>query len=135
MDAVAVSYAAEVLPFGIDTAIVVPGAFTTGTNHFANAGAPADTDRAEAYDRRHQPLQDDLGRRLAALVPSDADVSEVAEAVARLVAMEHGTRPLRTHIDPSRDGSEVVSAVADRVRADFFRRIGLDSLLTAGSSL
>ncbi|MFE0878708.1 SDR family oxidoreductase [Streptomyces smyrnaeus] len=135
MDAVAVSYAAEVLPFGIDTAIVVPGAFTTGTNHFANAGAPADTDRAEAYDRRHQPLRDDLGRRLAALVPSDADVSEVAEAVARLVAMEHGTRPLRTHIDPSRDGSEVVSAVADRVRADFFRRIGLDSLLTAGSSL
>lgn len=135
MDAVAVSYAAEVLPFGIDTAIVVPGAFTTGTRHFANAGAPADTDRAELYDRRHRPLMDDLGKRLAVLVPSDADVAEVAEAVARLVAMEQGTRPLRTHIDPSRDGSEVVSAVADRVRADFFRRIGLDSLLTAGSSL
>ncbi|WNF01162.1 SDR family oxidoreductase [Streptomyces luomodiensis] len=135
MDALAVSYAAEVLPFGIDTAIVVPGAFTTGTNHFANAGAPADVDCAEAYDQRHRPLMDDLGKRLAALIPSDADVSEVAEAVARLVAMEHGTRPLRTHIDPSRDGSEVVSAVADRLRADFFRRIGLDNLLTAGSSL
>ncbi|MFI7245872.1 short-chain dehydrogenase/reductase [Streptomyces qinglanensis] len=46
-----------------------------------------------------------------------------------------GTRPLRTRTDPSRDGSEIVSAVADRVRADFFRRIGLDSLLTAGRSL
>jgi NAD(P)-dependent dehydrogenase (short-subunit alcohol dehydrogenase family) len=135
MDALAVSYAAEVLPFGIDTAIVVPGAFTTGTNHFANAGAPADAGRAEAYDQRHRPLMSDLGKRLAALIPSDADVTEVAEAVARLVAMQHGTRPLRTHIDPSRDGSEVVSAVADRIRADFFRRIGLDSLLTAGSSL
>ena len=135
LDALAVSYAAEVLPFGIDTAIVVPGAFTTGTNHFGNAGAPADADRAEAYDQRHQPLMSDLSKRLAALVPSDADVTEVAEAVARLVAMKHGTRPLRTHIDPSRDGSEVVSAVADRVRAEFFRRIGLDSLLTAGSSL
>jgi hypothetical protein len=100
MDALAVSYAAEVLPFGIDTAIVVPGAFTTGTNHFANAGAPADRDRAEAYDRRHRPLMDDLAKRLAALIPPDADVSDVAEAVARLVAMEHGTRPLRTHIDP-----------------------------------
>lgn len=135
MDALAVSYAAEVLPFGIDTAIVVPGAFTTGTNHFVNAGAPADADCAEAYDQRHRPLMGDLGKRLAALAPSDADVTEVAEAVARLVAMPHGTRPLRTHVDPSRDGSEVVSAVADRVRADFFRRIGLDSLLTAGSSL
>ncbi|MFE9195403.1 Rossmann-fold NAD(P)-binding domain-containing protein [Streptomyces albidoflavus] len=30
--------------------------------------------------------------------------------------------------------SGVVSAVADRVRADFLGRIGLDSLLTAGSS-
>ncbi|MEU9059803.1 SDR family oxidoreductase [Streptomyces sp. NPDC048430] len=135
MDALAVSYAAEVLPFGIDTAIVVPGAFTAGTNHFANAGAPADVDCAEAYDQRHRPLTDDLGKRLAALIPPDADVTEVAEAVARLVAMPPGTRPLRIHIDPSRDGSEVVSAVADRARADFFRRIGLDSLLTAGSSL
>ncbi|MFF9556647.1 SDR family NAD(P)-dependent oxidoreductase [Streptomyces albus] len=135
MDALAVSYAAEVLPFGIDTAIVVPGAFTTGTNHFTNAGAPADGGRAEAYERRHHPLLDELGERLAALVPAHAEVAEVAEAVVRLVAMEHGTRPLRTHTDPSRDGSEVVSAVADRVRADFFRRIGLDSLLTAGSSL
>ncbi|MEU5718544.1 SDR family NAD(P)-dependent oxidoreductase [Streptomyces sp. NPDC020403] len=135
MDALAVSYAAEVLPFGIDTAIVVPGAFTTGTSHFTNAGAPADADRAEIYERRHRPLMGDLSKRLGALVPSDADVTDVAEAVVHLVAMAHGTRPLRTHIDPSRDGSEVVSAVADRVRADFFRRLGLDSLLTAGSSL
>ncbi|MET9134642.1 SDR family NAD(P)-dependent oxidoreductase [Streptomyces antibioticus] len=136
MDALAVSCAAEVLPFGIDTAIVVPGAFTTGTDHFANAGAPADAECAEVYDQRHRPLRGDLGKRLAAaLIPPDADVTEVAEAVARLVAMTHGTRPLRTHMDPSRDGTEVVSAVADRLRADFFRRIGLDSLLTAGSSL
>ncbi|MDX3572112.1 hypothetical protein PV648_22925 [Streptomyces sp. ID05-47C] len=77
----------------------------------------------------------DLGKRLAALTPADADVAEVAEAVVSLVATPHGTRPLHTHIDPSRDGSEVVCAVADRLRADFFRRIGLDSLLTAGSSL
>ncbi|MER6077045.1 hypothetical protein [Streptomyces sp. NPDC001833] len=78
---------------------------------------------------------DDLGKGLAALILPDADGAEVAEAVARLVAMPHGTQPLRSHIDPSRDGSEVVSAVAHRVRVDFFRRIGLDSLLTAGSSL
>lgn len=31
----------------------------------------------------------DLGKRLAALIPSDTDVTEVAEAVARLVAMKH----------------------------------------------
>ncbi len=35
----------------------------------------------------------------------------------------------------SRDGSEVLSAAADRNRAGFFHRTGLDSLLTAGTSL
>ena len=48
--------------------------------------------------------------------------------------MAYGTRRLCTPIDPSRDGSDVVSASAHRVRVDFFRRIGLDGLLTAGIS-
>ncbi|SOE06966.1 SDR family NAD(P)-dependent oxidoreductase [Streptomyces sp. Ag109_G2-15] len=135
LDALAVSYAAELVRFGIDTAIVVPGAFTSGTNHFAHAGTPADTGRAAAYDERYGTLLAGLDQRLGALVPPDADVAEVAEAVVRLVDLPAGRRPLRTHVDPSRDGSEVVSAVADRIRVDFFRRAGLEDLLTAGSSL
>ncbi|WP_316761454.1 SDR family NAD(P)-dependent oxidoreductase [Streptomyces herbicida] len=135
MDALAVSYAAEVLRFGVDTAIVVPGAFTFGTHHFLHAGAPADTERAAAYQERYGALLAGLDERLAALIPPQADASQVADAVVHLVGLPAGTRPLRTHTDPSRDGSEVVSAVADRVRAEFFRRAGLDDLLTAGSSL
>jgi NAD(P)-dependent dehydrogenase (short-subunit alcohol dehydrogenase family) len=50
MDAFAVSYAAELARFGIETTIVVPGSFTSGTNHFANAGQPADEERAAEYD-------------------------------------------------------------------------------------
>ncbi|MGW2255658.1 hypothetical protein ACWCXH_36695 [Kitasatospora sp. NPDC001660] len=37
--------------------------------------------------------------------------------------------------DSGRDGSEVVSAVYDRVRAEFFHRIGIDELLTPRASL
>jgi hypothetical protein len=33
------------------------------------------------------------------------------------------------HIDPSQDGAEIVNGVADRVRAEMFRRIGLEDLL------
>ncbi|WP_216329288.1 SDR family NAD(P)-dependent oxidoreductase [Deinococcus aestuarii] len=40
MDALAVSYAAELARFGIETSIVVPGSFTSGTHHFASAGTP-----------------------------------------------------------------------------------------------
>ena len=35
MDALAVQYARELSRWGIETAIVVPGTFTRGTNHFA----------------------------------------------------------------------------------------------------
>ena len=46
MDSLAVSYAAELTRWGIETSIVVPGAFTKGTNHFAHSGSPADEARA-----------------------------------------------------------------------------------------
>ena len=51
MDALAVSYAAELNRWGIETSILVPGAFTSGTNHFAHAGVPADKARKAEYER------------------------------------------------------------------------------------
>lgn len=134
MDALAVSYAAEIIRFGVETAIVVPGAFPGGTNHFAHAGGPADAARSAAYDRRYGNDIADLAPRLSALMPPAADVAEVARAVTGIVDQPAGTRPFRTHIDPSRDGSDVVSTVADRIRAEFLGRVGLADLLTPGSS-
>jgi NAD(P)-dependent dehydrogenase (short-subunit alcohol dehydrogenase family) len=135
MDALAESYAAELIRFGIDTTIVVPGAFTSGTNHFANAGGPADTDTATEYDDQYGALREELTGRLAAIVPADADVQDVADEIARVVGLPAGARPFRTHVDPSRDGSEVVSAVADRIRAEFYHRVGIEDLLSSHAAL
>jgi NAD(P)-dependent dehydrogenase (short-subunit alcohol dehydrogenase family) len=135
MDALAVSYAGELIRFGIETSIVVPGSYTSGTSHFANAGRPADGYRAEAYDQRYGELMAGVDGRLAQLMPQDARVDAVADEIARIVDLPAGTRPFRTHVDPTHDGSEVVSAVADRIRVEFFRRVGLEDLLTAESSL
>jgi hypothetical protein len=66
---------------------------------------------------------------MSTLEPPDADASEVAKAIARVVDMRFGERPFRVHIDPSQDGAEVVNGVADRVRAELLRRIGLADLL------
>ncbi len=130
MDAVAVSYAAEVARFGIETAIIVPGAFTSGTNHFPNSGRPADQATVAAYETRYAGLMEQVSERLAAIAPPDSDVSAVADAVVEVVGMPDGTRPFRTHVDPANDGAEEVSAVADRVRVEFLERIGLGDLLT-----
>lgn len=130
MDALAQSYAVELARFGIETTIVVPGAFTKGTSHFAHAGHPADAARAEAYwCGPYAGLDREILERLARLEPPDADVEAVARSIAALVALPHGQRPFRVHIDPSDDGSEVVNAVADRVRAQFYERIGFTDLL------
>ncbi|WP_405150890.1 SDR family oxidoreductase [Sphaerisporangium sp. NBC_01403] len=129
MDSLAVSYAAEVARFGIETTIIVPGSFTHGTNHFARSGRPADTATVEAYEERYAGLMEQVSERLAALAPADADVSSVAEAVVRVVGAPHGTRPFRVHIDPAGDGAEEVSEVADRIRAEFLNRISLEDLL------
>jgi NAD(P)-dependent dehydrogenase (short-subunit alcohol dehydrogenase family) len=135
LDAIAVSYAGELIRFGIDTSIIVPGAYTRGTSHFAHAGRPADTDRAKAYDDEYSALMETVNQRLDALLPEDADAADIARAIAAVVDMPAGQRPFRVHIDPSKDGCEVAAAVADRIRADFYHRIGLDSLLTTRSSL
>jgi hypothetical protein len=129
MDALAVSYAAELARFGIETTIVVPGAFTSGTNHFATGGHPAEQAVLPAYEERYAGLMDQVAQRLAALAPADAPASLVADAIVEVVDTPSGERPFRVHVDPANDGSEEVSRVADRIRAEFLTRIGLDDLL------
>ena len=129
MDALAVSYAAELARFGIESTIVVPGAFTHGTNHFANSDRPADQQTVTAYDELYPGLMEQVSKRLAELAPANADVAEVATAIVQTVDMEHGTRPFRVHIDPADDGAAVVNAVADRIRVEFLTRIGLEDVL------
>jgi NAD(P)-dependent dehydrogenase (short-subunit alcohol dehydrogenase family) len=129
MDALAVSYAAELARFGIETSIIVPGSFTSGTNHFAHSGRPADEAVAAEYDAAYPNLMEQVGRRLAELAPADADVADVAAAIVDVVDMPHGKRPFRVHIDPADDGAAVVNAVADRIRVEFLTRIGLEDVL------
>ncbi|MEV0276943.1 SDR family NAD(P)-dependent oxidoreductase [Streptomyces sp. NPDC050610] len=129
MDSLAVSYAAELARFNIETTIVVPGSFTSGTNHFATGGHPAEQTVVPAYEERYAGLMDQVMQRLAGLAPADADVSQVADAVVDVVDAPHGTRPFRVHVDPANDGAEEVSRVADRVRTEFLSRIGLADLL------
>src|SRR3989454_7586565 len=86
MDALAVVYARELTRWGIETSIVVPGAFTGGTNHFAHAGSPADKARAPEYEAGpYAGFADEVLKGFASIVPADADVSAVADAIVRVV--------------------------------------------------
>ncbi len=131
MDALAVVSARELTRWGIETSIVVPGAFTGGTNHFEHSGRPADAGRVAEYENGpYKHFGEDVMKGFASIVPPDADAAAVGEAIVRLVDTPFGKRPFRVHVDPTQDGAEVVNMVCDRVRAELLRRIGLEDVLT-----
>ncbi|WP_328432588.1 hypothetical protein [Streptomyces sp. NBC_00453] len=69
-------------------------------NHFAPVGAPAETVRAAEHEEPYGRLRDTM-----------------TEAPSRI-------------FPPGREGREVVSITYDRIRAEFFHRVGIDELLT-----
>jgi hypothetical protein len=100
--------------WNIETTIIVPGAFTSGTNHFAYAGSPEDKARLKEYESRQTAnLGKEIMKGFELTEAADADVSEVAKAIVKVVDMPFGTRPFRVHIDPAKDGAEIVNGVAD----------------------
>ncbi|WP_233828594.1 SDR family NAD(P)-dependent oxidoreductase [Paraburkholderia sp. ZP32-5] len=134
MDAIAVQYARELSGWGIETSIIVPGAFTSGTNHFEHAGHPADASVLDAYENGpNAGLAERIQKAFAAIVPPDADVSLVAQAIVDIVDAPFGKRPFRVHVDPTQDGADVGFAVLDRIRAEMLHRVGMSELLTPRS--
>jgi NAD(P)-dependent dehydrogenase (short-subunit alcohol dehydrogenase family) len=131
MDSLAVLYARELSRWGIETTIVVPGAFTKGTNHFAHSGRPGDEARLAEYEAGpYNGFGDEMLKAFAATIPEDAEPSGVADEMVKVVDMPFGKRPFRIHYDPSEDGASVSFAVIDRVRAEMLHRIGFPDLLT-----
>jgi NAD(P)-dependent dehydrogenase (short-subunit alcohol dehydrogenase family) len=96
MDALAVQYARELSRWGIETSIIVPGAYTRGTKHFAHAGKPADAARVAEYEAGpYAGFGQQIQEAFAKIVPDDADPAAVADAIARIVDTPFGKRPFR----------------------------------------
>jgi NAD(P)-dependent dehydrogenase (short-subunit alcohol dehydrogenase family) len=130
MDAMAVVYARELTRWGIETSIIVPGAFTAGTNHFAHSGTPADKVRVAEYEAGpYAGFGDEIQKAFAAIVPPEADASSVADAIVGIIDTPFGMRPFRVHVDPTEDGADVAFAVIDRVRKEMLHRVGFSDLL------
>ncbi|HTC97808.1 MAG TPA: SDR family oxidoreductase [Bradyrhizobium sp.] len=130
MDALAVVYARELSRWGIETSIIVPGAFTGGTNHFAHSGKPTDAARVAEYEAGpYAGFGEQIMKAFSAIVPADADAALVADAIVEVVDTPFGQRPFRVHIDPTQDGADVAFGVIDRVRSEMLHRVGFSDLL------
>jgi NAD(P)-dependent dehydrogenase (short-subunit alcohol dehydrogenase family) len=88
----------------------------------------ADAARAGAY-ARYEGVLDQVGARLDALTPPEADPQAVAQELVRIVGLPRGQKPFRAVVDFVGDGAREVLDVAEAVRIDFARRIGIGDLL------
>ncbi|WP_436877842.1 SDR family NAD(P)-dependent oxidoreductase [Siccibacter turicensis] len=129
-DAIAEIMGMEVRPAGIESVILVPGAFTSGTEHFAHSSAPD----YPAIEQQYGDLSDriaSLGERLDTIDAANGgalDVSAVGKAAADVLAIPRGQRPFRIAIDGQRKGTDVIDAIYHEKQVTFLHQMGLEDL-------
>src|SRR5919199_992929 len=130
MDSLAESVSVEVARYGIETSIVMPGAFTQGTEHFPNAARAADDDVAAEYDKIADAIANNGAATEALFAPGVVqDVQAVADENVRIVGLPHGERPYRASVDFSDFGDVPVSAVSMAQRERLLKRFALGDVL------
>lgn len=106
MEAMAENYRVELSGFGVDSCIVEPGGYPTSFMH--SLLTPSDRSRDESYgDMIHAPKQtfDNFEGALAANPTQDPQ--NVADAIADLIAIPAGQRPMRTVVDNMGMGTHI----------------------------
>ena len=130
LDALAVVTSYEAAQFGIETTIVMPGAITQGTSHFADASRASDTATSAAYAHL-DPLVARNEEATASLVHPgmNADPQGVADEISRVLSLPRGQKPFRTVVDFTDSGVDHVMAFADLTREAFVNRMGFGETL------
>lgn len=130
LEALAEAYAYELAPMGIESVVVQPGGFPT--KFVASAKLAADKQRGEAYG-----LLNGMAAQMQQYVefmktaPDGPDSQTVADAVARLVELAPGTRPLRTVVDPAPSHALMaqINATCEQAQEATLRGMGMEALL------
>lgn len=117
--------------YNIETIICMPGAYTSGTDHFKHAVFGADPTVADQYGRLEGLAQELANTLDSTNVPgARTDAKEVAERIREVIDMPHGTRPFRFEVDPQQRQAMVVADKANEMRKLFFERLGVADLVT-----
>jgi NAD(P)-dependent dehydrogenase (short-subunit alcohol dehydrogenase family) len=135
-DSLAQTTGYEASQFGIETVIVMPGAFTHGTEHFPNASHASDQAVTAAYAAL-DPLVARNEEGTAGLVAPgvDDDPASVATEITRILALPAGAKPARSVVDftstgdPSAVTVDQVEALARQHQENFITRMGYGQLL------
>jgi NAD(P)-dependent dehydrogenase (short-subunit alcohol dehydrogenase family) len=124
IEALAETSSYELAPFGVDVAIVEPGAYATEI--FGKITAAGDTARVTAYGDVVK-YEEGLNEGLAASA-KDRNPQEVADAILRLAKAPAGTRPLRTVV-PENAAIEAINSAVAPIQREIIKGSGMEALL------
>src|SRR5260221_4736894 len=117
------SYRQELAPFGIDAAIIEPGTYPTPID--TRSQVAADAERATFYQTALEAFMTQLFAENRSATPPNAQ--EVADAVARLISLPAGKRPLHTVVAPvaQREAPQAVNDFVAQATRSFFQKVDL----------
>jgi NAD(P)-dependent dehydrogenase (short-subunit alcohol dehydrogenase family) len=117
------SYRDELAPFGIDAAIIEPGTYPTTIT--ANRQVAADAERFALYQAGMQAFMASFYAENRSATPPDPQ--EVADAVARVIALPAGERPLHTVVATTaqRQAPQAVNEAVAQATEAFFQALHL----------
>jgi NAD(P)-dependent dehydrogenase (short-subunit alcohol dehydrogenase family) len=117
------SYRYELAPFGIDAAIIEPGTFPTSIS--ANRQVAADSERFALYQAGIDAFTAPFYAENRSTTPPNPQ--EVADAVAHVIALPAGERPLRTVVATirQRQAPQALNDAAAHAMQSFFEALHL----------
>ena len=124
LEALAEASSYELAPFGIDVAIVQPGAYATDI--FANVFSADDPARVTAYGdvaKYGEKISESLGASA-----QERDPQEIADAILLLANAPAGERPLRTVV-PANPAVDAINAAVAPIQREVMKSFGLEALL------
>lgn len=131
VEALAENYRVELSQFGIENAIVEPGAFGTGFS--TSLMPPSDQSIKQPYEKMtaimHQ-MGEGFGQALK--TNEEQKPQRVADAIVGLIETEHGKRAFRTTVDFMGMGKAVngLNEVSEEVTNGLYKNFHMDAMLT-----
>ncbi|WP_379550328.1 SDR family oxidoreductase [Erythrobacter sp. W53] len=117
LEAMSEAMAYELVPHGIDVTIIQPGGYPTNIWRNANENSLALLGRAEAkHTDGYRALIAQLGQRTGG---GTTDPMDVPSAIAEIIAMPAGTRPLRRAVHPGAKPQLAINDLSAKVQTEW----------------
>jgi NAD(P)-dependent dehydrogenase (short-subunit alcohol dehydrogenase family) len=125
LEAIAETLRYELATVGIDSVIVEPGVYATGFFEKATTAGPGDRHRIAEYAELTR-----LAREMGSRRPAAGDPREVAEAVAKLIELPAGSRPVRTTVGWGAQRADGLNAVSEELQQNVLDGLGVREQLS-----